>query len=240
MGQSKLLAGVASCFLLAAASPPSRITLTDSETAVPMAAPVLPVRISGDCPGPDACEFGTNWRVCEPVPLYREARDGAPLVRMLKTDEIFVAKRAEIELIAPGEVEMLVTSTPEQTGGLALAKGSKLAVYGPTPGPRAIYFDPVSGKGWSPAAADDSFWWEEKKLARLTRAPAMTWWVDVRASDGATGWLQLKALPDLRNFPMFDHDKAILTWDIDRVRDDETPGCAGLIEIREKFGSKSG
>ena len=36
MGQSKLLAGVASCFLLAAASPPSRITLTDSDQLQPV------------------------------------------------------------------------------------------------------------------------------------------------------------------------------------------------------------
>ncbi|MEO5578172.1 MAG: hypothetical protein ABIR25_03860, partial [Sphingomicrobium sp.] len=137
------LAGVALiASTLIAAAPQTTLKLPDSEIAVAMAVPVLPARIVGDCPGPDACEFGTKWRVCQAVPLYREARDGSPLLRMLKTDEIFIAKRAEIELIAPGEVEMLVASTPEQTGGLALAKGMKLAVYGPTPGPRALYFDP--------------------------------------------------------------------------------------------------
>lgn len=218
---------------LAAAPAPNTLKLPDSEVAVAMSAPVLPARIVGDCPGPDACEFGTKWRVCQAVPLYREARDGSPLLRMLKTDQVFVAKRAEIELIAPGEVEMLVASTPEQTGGLALAKGRKLAVYGPTPGPRALYFDPASGKGWSPPAASDSFWWDDK-IAKLTRAPAMTWWVNATLSDGTSGWLQLKSVPDLRNFPMFDHVEAILTWDIDRVRDDETPGCAGLLEMKQK------
>lgn len=230
--------GIVLCALaLAAALPPKKITLPDSETAVAMAAPILPARIAGDCPGPDECEFGTKWRVCEAVPLYREARDGSPLLRMLKTDEIFVARRAEIELIAPGEVEILVANTPAQTGGLALAKGTKLAVYGATPGPRAVYFDRASGKGWSPAAASDSFWWDDK-IAKLTRAPAMTWWVNARLNDGTSGWLQLKSLPDLRNFPMFDHVEAILTWDIDRVRDDETPGCATLLEMKQEAASK--
>lgn len=238
MARLMRLAGVALiASALIAAAPPKKLKLPDSESAVAMAAPVLPARILGDCPGPDACEFGTKWRVCEAVPLYREARDGSPLLRMLKADEIFVAKRAEIELIAPGEVEMLVASTPEQTGGLALAKGTKLAVYGPTPGPRAVYFDPASGKGWSPPAASDAFWWDDK-IAKLTRAPAMTWWVNAKLSGGTSGWLQLKSVPDLRHFPMFDHVEAILTWDIDRVRDDETPGCATLLEINEEARRK--
>ena len=222
---------------LAAAAPPKKLTLPDSDVAVAMAAPVLPARIVGDCLGSDACEFGTKWRVCEAVPLYREARDGSPLLRMLKTDEIFVARRAEIELIAPGEVEMLVANLPEQTGGLALPKGAKLAVYGPLPGPRALYFDPASGKGWSPPAASDDFW-RDDKIAKLTRAPAMTWWVNAKLNDGTSGWLQLKSVPDLRNFPLFFHVEAILTWDIDRIRDDETPGCAVLLETMKSWGAK--
>jgi hypothetical protein len=235
MELTKFSAGALCAFALIAAAAPEKLKLPDSEVAVAMSAPVLPARIIGDCPGPDACEFGTKWRVCEAVPIYREARDGAPLLRMLETDEIFVAKGAEIELIAPGEVEMLVASTPDQTGGLALARGMKLAVYGPMPGPRALYFDPASGKGWSPPAASDVFWWDDK-IAKLTRAPAMTWWVNATLGDGTSGWLQLKSVPDLRNFPMFSHVETILTWDIDRVRDDETPGCAGMLEIKEKWG----
>lgn len=211
---------------------PKPLTLPDSETAVQMTAPILPARIAGDCPSSDPCEFGTRWRVCEAVAVYREARDGAPLLRMLKADETFIAERAEIELIAPGEVEMLAASTPEQTGGLALAKGSKLAVYGPTQGQRALYFDPASGKGWSPGGGDDSFWWEEKKLAKLTRVPAMTWWLKAKLSDGHSGWFQLKAIPDLKNFPMFYSAEAMQSWDIDRTRDDESPDCGGVLEIK--------
>ena len=236
MAQLKKFTGVIMCALtLAAAAPPKKLTLPDSDVAVAMAAPVLPARIVGDCPSSDQCEFGTKWRVCEPVPLYRDAHDGARLLRTLKANEEFVARRAEIELIAPGEVEMLVANMPEQTGGLALPKGAKLAVYGPMPGPRALYFDPASGKGWSPPAASDDFW-RDDKIAKLTRAPAMTWWVNAKLNDGTLGWLQLKSVPDLRNFPMFYHVEAILTWDIDRVRDDETPGCAGLLEIKQELG----
>ena len=224
-------------FAVAAATAPKKLTLPDSDVAVAMAAPVLPARIVGDCLSSDQCEFGTKWRVCEPVPLYRDAHDGARLLRTLKADEEFVAQRAEIELIAPGEVEMLVANLPEQTGGLALPKGSKLAVYGPMPGPRALYFDPASSKGWSPPAASDDFW-QGDKIAKLTRAPAMTWWVNAKLNDGTSGWLQLKSLPDLRNFPGFYHAEVILTWDIDRVRDDETPGCATLLEIKQEWGKQ--
>lgn len=238
MARLMRLAGVALiASTLIAATSPKKLKLPDSEVAVAMAAPVLPARIAGDCPSPDKCEFGTKWRVCEAVPLYREARDGSPLLRMLKTDEVFVAKRAEIELVAPGEVEILVANTPAQTGGLALPKGSKLAVYGPLQTARALYFDPASGKGWSPPAASDSFWWDDK-IAKLKRAPAMTWWVNAKLSGGMSGWLQLKSVPDLRNFPIFYHVEAILTWDIDRVRDDETPGCAGMLEIQKEWMAK--
>ena len=135
----------------AASAAPKFLKLPDSETAVTMTAPVLPLKIAGECPISDPCEFGTNWRVCEDLPVYREARDGAPLLRTIKADETFVAEGGEIELTAPGEIEMLVTSTPEQTGGLALQKGLKLLAYGPMPDARALYFDPASGKAWSPA-----------------------------------------------------------------------------------------
>ena len=214
-----------------AAAPPKLITLPDSEPAVAMTAPVLPARIAGDCPSSDRCEFGTNWRACEAIPVYREARDGAPLLRMLKPDEKFLAQGGEIELTAPGEVVMLVTSTPEQTGGLALQKGLKIAVYGPMPGARALYFDPASGKGWSPPAASDSFWWDDK-IAKLTRAPAMTWWLKAKLDDGSSGWLQLKAVPDLKNFPMYSSAEALQSWDVDMTRDDESPDCAGMLKIK--------
>ncbi len=215
------------------ATPASRlITLPDSETAVAMTPPVLPARIAGDCPSAEDCEFGTNWRACEAIPVYREAREGAPLLRMLKPDEKFIAQAGEIELIAPGEVEILVPNTPEQTGGLALQKGMKLAVYGTMPAARALYYDPANGKGWSPAAASDSFWWDDK-IAKLTRAPAMTWWVKVRLGDGSVGWLQLKSVPDLRNFPMYYSAEAMQAWNVDMVRDDESPDCAGMLKIKE-------
>ena len=221
-----------------AAEPASRlITLPDSETAVAMTPPVLPARIAGDCPSPDKCEFGTNWRTCEAVPVYREARDGAPLLRMLKADEKFIAEGGEIELIAPGEVEMLVASSPAQTGGMALQKGLKLAVYGPMPVSRALYFDPGSGKGWSPPAASDAFWWDNK-IAKLTRAPVMTWWVKVRLGEGSTGWLQLKSVPDLRNFPIYYSSEDIQAWNVDVVRDDESLDCVGMLKIVKELVTK--
>lgn len=198
-----------------------------------MSPPVLPARIAGDCPSPDKCEFGTSWRACEAVPVYRDMRDGAPVLRMLKPDEKFVAEGGEIELIAPGEVVMLVASSPEQTGGLALRKGSKLAVYGPMPVSRALYFDPATGMGWSPPAASDAFWWDDK-IAKLTRAPAMTWWVKVKLGEGSSGWLQLKSVPDLRNFPIYNNAEAIQAWNVDMVRDDESPDCAGMLEISKR------
>ena len=216
-----------------AVAPAARlITLPDSETAVAMAQPILPARIAGDCPSADKCEFGTNWRACEAVSVYREPRDGAPLLRMLRPDETFIAEGGEIELIAPGEVEMLLASSPEQTGGLALQAGAKLGVYGPLPGSRALYFDRASGKGWSPAAASDAFWWDDK-IAKLTRAPAMTWWVKARLGDGSAGWLQLKSVPDLRNFPMYYSAEAMQDWNVDSIRDDESPDCAGMLEIKK-------
>ena len=151
---------------------------------------------------------------------------------MLEPDEKFVAEGGEIELLAPGEVVMLVESSPAQTGGLALQKGLKLAVYGPMPGSRALYFDPASGKGWSPPAASDAFWWDDK-IAKLTRAPTMTWWLKARLSDGSAGWLQLKSVPDLQNFPMYYSAEAMQSWNVDMVRDDESPDCDGMLKIKE-------
>ena len=222
---------------LPAASPPSTIKLVDSETAVAMAAPKLPAMIADDCPGPDPCEFNARWQACEPVPLYREAREGAPVLRRLKADEIFTAKRARVELVAPGEIELHAASTPEQTGGLVLAKGTKLAVYGPLQRSRGLYYDPASGKGWTPAAASDDFWRDEK-LARMTRTPAMTWWVEAKLQDGTSGWLQFKMVPGSTYFPVFEQAEAVITWDVDKVRDDESPDCGGLLEMREEASRK--
>ena len=218
----------------AAAPAPKFTALPDSETAVAMSAPVLPMKIAGECPSSDPCEFGTNWRTCEDLPVYREARDGAPLLRTIKANETFVAEGGEIELTAPGEVVMLVPSTPEQTGGMALLPGLKLLVYGPMQDARALYFDPASGKGWSPAAASDSFWWDDK-IAKLTRAPEMTWWLRAKLSEGAVGWMKLKSVPDVKNFPMFATAEALQTWDVDRTRDDESPDCVGMIEITRRY-----
>lgn len=218
--------------ITAIAQAPAVIALPDSETAVTMTPPVLPARIAGDCPSSDQCEYGTNWRGCEAIPVYREARDGAPLLRTLKPDEKFLAESGEIELVAPGEIEMLAASSPEQTGGLVLQKGLKLAVYGPMPGSSALYFDPASGRGWSPPAGGDDFW-RDGKIAKLTRAPAMTWWVKVKLGDGSAGWLQLKAVPDLINFPMYYSAEALQYWNVDVQRDDESPDCAGMLKIKE-------
>ena len=218
------------CAGAAAAAAPRLITLPDSPSAAVMIAPVLPARIAGDCPISDPCEYGTSWRACEAHPVYREARDGAALLRTLRPGEKFIAEGGEIELTAAGEVEMLVASSPAQTGGLALPKGAKLSAYGPMPGSRGLYFDPASGKGWSPPAASDEFWWDDK-IAKLTRAPAMTWWVKVRLDAGATGWLQLKSIPDRRNFPMYQNAEAIQAWNVDVVRDDESPDCTDMLKI---------
>jgi len=221
----------------AAAPAPRLITLPDSESAAAMTPPVLPARIAGDCPGPDRCDFGTNWRACEVLPVLREARDGAPLLRMLRPDEKFIAKSGEIELTATGEVEMLAASSPAQTGGLALQKGYRLAVYGPMHASRALYFDPASGKGWSPAAASDDFW-RDDKIAKLTRAPAMTWWVEVGLGDGSAGWLQLRAVPDLCFFPVYNNAEAIQAWNVDVPRDDEAPNCDGMLEITKELKTR--
>lgn len=221
----------------AAAAAPKLLKLPDSETAVAMTAPVLPVKVAGECPISDPCEFGTNWRVCQDLPVYREARDGAPLLRTIKAGETFVAEGGEIELTAPGEIVMLVPSTPEQTGGMVLQPGLKLLAYGPMQDARALYFDPASGKGWSPAPAADSFWWDDK-IAKLVRAPEMTWWLRAKLNEGAVGWMKLKAVPDVLNFPMFSTAEALLTWDVERTRDDESPDCAGMLEIIRRFTKK--
>ena len=76
-------------------APAPRLALPDSETAVAMTPPVLPVRIAGECPSSDPCEFGTNWRACEAIPVYRDARDGAPLLRMLSRTRSSLPKAAK-------------------------------------------------------------------------------------------------------------------------------------------------
>jgi hypothetical protein len=248
MGQkrfTKLTVGGAGCFLFFLVSPAAsalwsadeqsaqggRTSLPDTETAVVMRQPALPLRLAEDCPSTDRCEFGTNWRVCEPVPVYRQPRAGAPLVRNLKANEKFRAEGGEIELIAPGEVTIVSAPDAAQTGGLALPQGSMLLVYGPMATSRALYFDSVSGKGWSPGAASDQFW-GDPKVAKLSRVPEMTWWVKARLTDGKTGWLRLDYVPDAQNFPSYDYAEAIQSWNVDIERDDESPDCDGLLEMR--------
>ena len=238
MARMWMVTGVALIALASTATAaPKLLKLPDSETAVAMSAPVLPVKIAGGCPSSDPCEFGTNWRVCEDLPVYSEARDGAPLVRTIKADETFVAEGGEIELTAPGEVVMLLPSAPEQTGGMVLQPGLKLLAYGPMPNARALYFDPASGKGWSPEAAADSFWWDDK-IAKLTRAPEITWWLKAKLSEGAVGWMKLKSIPDVLNFPMFSTAEALQSWNVDQIRDDESPDCAGMLEITRRHKKK--
>lgn len=213
----------------AAAAP---LALPESETAVPMARPALPARLAADCPSPDPCEFGRTWRACEALPLYREARDGAALLRHLKPMETFVAEGGEIELVAPGTIAVLTAIDPALTGALALAPATVIEAYGPLQRSRALYYDPTSGKGWSPPPASDNFWWDGK--GQITALPAMTWWVKVKLADGASGWLQIKSTSDARSFPGFEYAEVFEAWDIHLTRDDETPGCDGLFEIRDR------
>ena len=37
----------------------------------------------------------------------------------------------------------------------------------------------------------------------------MTWWLRAKLSDGAVGWMKLKAVPDRLNFPMFSTREAL-------------------------------
>jgi hypothetical protein len=66
----------------------------------------------------------------------------------------------------------------------------------------------------------------------------MTWWVQVWLGDRSAGWLQLKSVPDLRNFPMYYSEEAIQAWNVDVVRDDESPDCAGMLEIKKELLTK--
>ena len=210
----------------------ARLDLPDSETAVAMVRPALPARIAADCPSSDPCEFGTTWRACEALPVYREARDGAALLRSLKPMETFVAEGGEIELVAPGKIAVLGAVDPTLTGGLALAPSTILDAYGPLQRGRALYYDPGSGKGWSPPPASDSFWWDGK--GRIIETPTIIWWVKAKLAEGASGWLRIKSTSDAQNFPMFEYTEVFEAWDIHLTRDDETPDCAGLFRLNER------
>ena len=210
-----------------------QLKLNLSETAVGMTRPVLPARIAGDCPGPDPCEFGTKWQTCQDLPLYAEAANGASTVRMLKPMELFTAERGEIELLAPGQIEVLEAAEPAKTGGMTVPRTTMLEVYGPLHQSRALYYDPNSGRGWSPEYAADHWWWDGKQ-ARMLSAPIMTWWVKARLEDGTQGWIKLKSDEDKANFPIYNYDEAVLTWEHDRIRDDETPDCRELVAERTR------
>lgn len=204
------------------------LTLTDSATAVPMTRPVLPGRAPGDCPSVDKCDFGKEWRTCETIALYREPSDNAPILRPIKAMEKFVPEGGEIELLAPGQIEILTRADPRETGGLALAPHTILEVFGPLHGSRALYYDPNSGRGWSPPADADHWWWNGK-AATMTSAPIMTWWVRVKLADGMRGWIKLKSDERIANFPLFSYDEAVQSWDVNRATDDETPDCTTLL-----------
>lgn len=208
----------------AAASKPA-LALPLYEEAVLMDRPVLPARLlHGECPVVDQCEFGTEWRTCAPIPLYREAADGAP-IRRLKALETFVAEGGVIELIAPGEVELLADSYPDQTGGYYLPAGTRLEVYGPLHDSKALYFDPRTRRAFSPPANSDHWWWDPK-LGRMTVVPKMNWWVRIRLKDGTRGWLKLASVEDREGFPNFHQAEPLEAFDIHRPRDDESPRCA--------------
>ena len=198
------------------------------EEAVVIKRPLLPARMAdGDCPGVDKCEFGTEWRTCEAVPLYREAVDGAPVIRQLKPMETFLAEAGEIELIAPGRIEVTDVTYPHETGGDYLEKGAVLEVYGPLHDARALYFNPATGKAWSPPANEDHWWWAGKN-SKITAAPKMIWWVRAKTKDGARGWLRLANALGKDDFPQFDQAEVMETWDTHRVRDVETPDCSEM------------
>lgn len=206
-----------------------RLFLPLYEEAVVIKRPVLPARMAdGDCPGVDKCEFGTEWRTCEAIPLYREAVDGAPVIRQLKPMETFLAEAGEIELVAPGRIEVTDVTYPGETGGDYLEKGAVLEVYGPLHDARALYFNPATGKAWSPPANENHWWWEGKN-SKMTAVPKMTWWVRAKTRDGTRGWLRLVNALGQDGFPQFDQAEVMETWDTHRERDDETPNCSDMI-----------
>ncbi len=219
--------GLVSC---AASAQPAKLSLPLYEDAVKIARPVLPARMAdGDCPGSDPCEFGTEWRTCEALPLYREAVDGAAVLRQLKPMESFVAEAGEIELVAPGRIEITDMTYPDQTGGAYLESGAVIEVYGPLHDARALYFNPASGRAWSPPANEDHWWWSGKN-AKMTVVPKATWWIRAKTKDGARGWLKLVNTQGQEGFPQFDQAEVMETWDINRTRDDETPGCSEMLD----------
>ena len=211
-----------------AAPSANKISLPLYKESLVIPRPVLPARMDGDCPGVDRCEFGTEWRTCEAIPLYRDAADGSPVMRQLKPMETFIAEGGEIELVAPGQIEIIDVTYPDQTGGYSLDPGAKLEVYGPLHDSRALYFNPASGRAFSPPANENHWWWDGKN-ARMTAAPKMTWWVRARMKDGARGWLKLRSVEDIDGFPNYHHKETLEAWDIHRTRDDETPDCAEML-----------
>lgn len=206
-----------------------RLFLPLYEEAVVIKRPLLPARMAdGDCPGVDKCEFGTEWRTCQAIPLYRDAVDRAPVIRQLKPMETFVAEAGEIELVAPGRIEVTDMTYPDQTGGDYLEKGAVLEIYGPLHDARALYFNPATGKAWSPPANEDHWWWDGKN-SKMTAIPKMTWWIRAKTKDGARGWLRLVNTLGEDGFPQFDQAEVMETWDTHRTRDDETPDCNDMI-----------
>lgn len=214
-----------------AAPPANKLSLPLYEESLKIPRPILPARVDGDCPGVDQCEFGTEWRTCEAIPLYREAADGSSVLRQLKPMDIFIAEGGEIELIAPGRIEIIDVTYPHQTGGYSLDAGATLEVYGPLHDSRALYFNPVTGRAFSPPANEDHWWWDGKN-ARMTVAPKMTWWVRARMKDGARGWLKLRSNEAIDGFPNYSYRETLEAWDIHRTRDDETPDCGEMLEYR--------
>lgn len=219
-----------------AAPPANRLHLPLYDESLKIPRPVLPARVDGDCPGVDRCEFGTEWRTCEAIPLYRDAADGSPVLRQLKAMDTFIAETGEIELIAPGQVEITDVTYPDQTGGYSLDPGAKLEVYGPLHDSRALYFNPATGRAFSPPANQDHWWWDGKN-ARMTVAPKMTWWVRAKMQDGAQGWLKLRSNEAIDGFPNYSHREVLEAWDIHRTRDDETPDCSEMLAYRKQSGA---
>ena len=220
-----------------AGAKPAKLSLPLYEDAVTISRPVLPARMAdGDCPGVDPCEFGTEWRTCETIPLYRDAVDGAPVLRRLKPMETFVAEAGEIELVSPGRIEITDMTYPDQTGGAYLERGAVVEVYGPLHDARALYFNPATGKAWSPPANEDHWWWDGKN-AKMTVVPKATWWIRARTKDGARGWLKLVNVLGEVGFPQFDQAEVMETWDTHRTRDDETPDCSEMLNDLQSDGT---
>jgi len=217
-----------------------RLSLPLYEEAVTIKRPVLPARMmDGDCPVVDQCEFGTEWRTCEAIPLYRDPADGAPVIRPLKAMETFIAEGGEIELIAPGTIEITDVTYPYQTGGRSLDPGAKLEAYGPLHDGRALYFDSTTGRAFSSPANDDHWWWDGKN-ARMTLVPKMTWWVRAKLKDETRGWLKLRSVEDADTFPNYHYAETLEAWDIHRTRDDETPDCNEMLNDLQSDGTPAG